>query len=189
MDRLKVIQEKHNELTQIINSEMDLSAGRIMQLADQITEIFLQGGTLAFVGNGGSAAEAIHLAAEFTGHCVLDHKPLNAICLNESQSALTAIANDYGYEFTFSRLVEAHLKSEDVLIVLSTSGTSKNVVNAMQSALKKGVRTLLWTGLNAPLYEGVEIWRAPSSSTPRIQELHLFWGHLLAELIESNFQE
>jgi D-sedoheptulose 7-phosphate isomerase len=188
LEHLNQLIGKYDELISLITKDRDSTSVRITTLAAEVTQCLVAGGTLAFVGNGGSAAEAIHLAAEFTGHCVVDHKPLKAVCLNESQSAITAIANDYGFEFTFSRLVEAYLSEGDVLILLSTSGTSRNITNAIQSALVKKLRIILWTGLSAPEIEGVDVWRAPSISTPRIQELHLFWGHTLAEIVESHFQ-
>lgn len=153
-------------------------------LSQRIADNFTHNQKVAFVGNGGSAAEAMHLAAEFTGKCVLPHKPWPAICLNESQSALTAIANDYGVDYMFSRQVEAHLSKNDILVALSTSGASMNIHRAISSALEIGVECHLWTGALAPDINSVKVWRAPSSSTPRIQEVHLAWGHILAERVE-----
>jgi phosphoheptose isomerase len=114
------------EIQSIVENPASIPADSLSSLAIEILEIFRSGNKIAFVGNGGSAAEAMHLAAEFTGHCVIDHAPLPAMCLNESQSALTAISNEYGQEYMFSRIVEAFLNKGDLLIVLSTSGTSKN---------------------------------------------------------------
>jgi len=158
---------------------------KIVSLANELLVTFTNGSKVAFVGNGGSAAEAMHIAAEFTGKCVLEHRPLDVICLNESQSALTAIANDYGVEYIFSRQVEAHLRENDLLIGLTTSGKSANILKALEAAQEIGVKTMLWTGASTPEIPGVRIWRAPSNSTPRAQEIHLIWGHLLAELVES----
>ena len=158
---------------------------KISSLASEFLDIFKKGNKVAFVGNGGSAAEAMHIAAEFTGKCVFEHRPLEVLCLNESQSALTAIANDYGVEYIFSRQVEAHLKRDDLLIGLTTSGRSANILKALGSAQEIGVKTMLWTGASTPEISGVRIWRAPSNSTPRAQEIHLIWGHLLAELVEA----
>jgi D-sedoheptulose 7-phosphate isomerase len=156
----------------------------LSDLAQQLLEAFKSGNKVAFVGNGGSAAEAIHLAAEFTGKCVVAHAPMPALCLNESQSALTAIANDYGIDQMFSRQVEAHLGSGDILIALSTSGKSPNIVNALSKAVERGVECHLWTGDSDVVLPGVKIWKVPSTSTPRIQEIHLAWGHILAEIVE-----
>jgi D-sedoheptulose 7-phosphate isomerase len=113
---------------------------------------------------------------------------LHAISLNESQSAITAIANDYGFDFVFERLVEAELRKGDLLIALSTSGKSANVLRAINKALAIGVDVHLWTGSSNPDLRGVDIWNCALDSTPRIQELHLIWGHLLAEYVELHFQ-
>jgi D-sedoheptulose 7-phosphate isomerase len=185
--------EKHEiesrilEIQNLVKSQDCFNITDIEELARKITDTFRVGKKIAFVGNGGSAAEAMHLAAEFTGKCVIDHEPLPALCLNESQSALTSIANDYGTNFMFSRLVSAHLDTGDILIALSTSGKSTNILNAIEVGLEKGVEVYLWSGQDATPTVGAKIWRVPSTSTPRIQEVHLMWGHILAELVESNF--
>jgi D-sedoheptulose 7-phosphate isomerase len=97
---------------------------------------------------------------------------------------MTAIANDYGFENIFSRQVEAELSSGDLMIALSTSGKSTNILRALETANKKNVKTYLWTGQNEIKIEGVEIMKAPSNETPRIQEIHLIWGHIVAETVE-----
>lgn len=157
---------------------------RIEKLCTLLISSFLNGNKVAFVGNGGSAAEAIHLAAEFTGKCVIEHEPLPAICLNESQSSITAIANDYGTEHIFSRPAKAYLNHGDILIALSTSGKSQNVINALEVAKAKGAKAILWMGDFEVDLENIDIWKVPSKSTPRIQEIHLAWGHILAEIVE-----
>jgi D-sedoheptulose 7-phosphate isomerase len=154
------------------------------QLAQRVLLAFRSGRVVAFVGNGGSAAEAMHLAAEFTGKCVVPHAPMAALCLNESQSALTSIANDFGVDQMFSRQVEAHLGKDDILIALSTSGRSPNILRALSKAVQLGVECYLWTGNSDIEIDNVTVWKVPSSSTPRIQEIHLAWGHILAEVIE-----
>jgi D-sedoheptulose 7-phosphate isomerase len=168
----------------LLLNDLTFDTSQIARLAESIHEAFLNGKKVAFVGNGGSAAEAMHLAAEFTGKCVTDHAPLPVFCLNESQSALTAIANDYGIDFMFSRQVEAHLQEGDYLIALSTSGKSKNIVKALEVASAKGVIPIIWMGDFDFHVNGVEVWKVPSKQTPRIQEVHLCWGHILAEIIE-----
>jgi D-sedoheptulose 7-phosphate isomerase len=171
----------------LFSDERNFPIDKIENLAKNIIECFNNKGKIAFVGNGGSAAEAIHLAAEFTGKCVISHDPLPALCLNESQSALTAIANDYGVENMFSRLVKAHLHKGDILIAMSTSGESKNILNAIEIAKEKNVHVILWTGNSRKNRNDLEIWNVFSDSTPRIQEIHLTWGHILAEIVEINF--
>jgi D-sedoheptulose 7-phosphate isomerase len=126
----------------------------------------------------------MHLAAEFTGKCVIDHEPFPAICLNESQSSITAVSNDFGFEYVYSRMVQALLNPNDLLIALSTSGKSKNVIKAIESANQLGVHCYLWTGDNVPEIEHTEIWNVPSKETPRIQEVHLMWGHMISEIFE-----
>jgi D-sedoheptulose 7-phosphate isomerase len=178
------IQKRIDDARSVLLNNASFDATRIELLAKSIHMTFESGRKIAFVGNGGSAAEAMHLAAEFTGKCVIDHKPLPAICLNESQSALTAIGNDYGIEFMFSRQVKAHLIAGDLLVALSTSGKSKNILNAITSARELGVQSILWMGDFDVEIEGVDVWKVPSTSTPRIQEIHLIWGHLVAEAVE-----
>ena len=180
-----VIRSRIDEARTLFSSDNSIQIAKLEGLARKIHSIFESGHKIAFVGNGGSAAEAMHLAAEFTGKCVLDHKALPALCLNESQSALTAIANDYGVDFIFSRQVEAHMQSGDLLIAMSTSGKSKNILNAVHAAKEIGVDTVLWMGNFETSLDEVEIWKVPSTSTPRIQEIHLVWGHIVAEAVES----
>lgn len=179
------IKNRVEEARSLFSDEKSLQSTRLLGLARQIHTVFESGHKIAFVGNGGSAAEAMHLAAEFTGKCVIEHKPLPALCLNESQSALTAVANDYGVEYMFSRQVEAHLQQGDLLIAMSTSGKSKNVLNALHTAKDIGVHAILWMGEFEAEISGIEIWKVPSTSTPRIQEIHLAWGHIVAEAVET----
>jgi D-sedoheptulose 7-phosphate isomerase len=176
---------KISDLQKLVANQETFDSEKIVSLAQELHQLFESGQKVAFVGNGGSAAEAMHLAAEFTGKCVLDHRPLPAICLNESQSSLTAIANDYGIEHIFSRQVLAHIKEGDILIALSTSGKSKNILNALEAALKINARAILWMGNFDFSMAGVEVWKVPENSTPRIQEVHLAWGHIVAELVET----
>jgi D-sedoheptulose 7-phosphate isomerase len=165
-------------------NDSTFDAEKIEALTAKILGVFTSGSRIAFVGNGGSAAEAMHLAAEFTGRCVVNHRPLPALCLNESQSALTAIANDFGVDEMFSRQVQAHLRQGDLLIALTTSGKSENIRRAVKSAREKNIDVVVWMGNFDHDFTDVDVWRVPSSSTPRIQEVHLMWGHILAELVE-----
>jgi D-sedoheptulose 7-phosphate isomerase len=185
----------HNQILKRIDAARDLIANdlsfptaEIDALAQKILVAFKNGNKVGFVGNGGSAAEAMHLAAEFTGKCVVPHAAMPAICLNESQSALTAIANDFGVEEMFARQVEAHLGEGDILIALSTSGKSPNILNAVKSGIQKNVDCYMWTGLTDFKIIGARYWEVPSSSIPRIQEIHLIWGHILAEVVELQLQ-
>ena len=161
---------------------------RISTLIESVLQKFNSNSKIAFVGNGGSAAEAMHLAAEFTGRCVINHRPLPALCLNESQSALTAVANDFGVDQIFSRQVQAHLQKGDMLIALTTSGKSENIKSAVRSAKEIGVEVMVWMGDFDFDFTDIEVWQVPSKSTPRIQEVHLMWGHILAEIVESRLE-
>ncbi len=142
-----------------------------------------------FCGNGGSAADSQHLAAELVSKLCYDRPALNAIALTTDTSALTAIGNDYGYIYSFSRQVEAIAKKGDILIGISTSGRSKNVIEAVKSAKDRGVITIGFLG-----EEGRDIGlmvdyqiNVPSSETPKIQEGHIAIGHIICALIEEKF--
>ena len=147
------------------------------------------GGKLMFAGNGGSAAEAQHFSAEMVGRFLIERKPLASVALSTDTSALTAIGNDYGYDQVFSRQVEALGRSGDVLIVLSTSGRSKNILAAMRAAAALGVATIAFTGREPREIGGLAdvVLNVPSSHTPQIQEGHLILGHLLCGLVETQF--
>lgn len=183
------IDNKIAEIRQVWIKYDCFSNKNLERIVDIFSSTLSSGNRVAFIGNGGSASEAMHLAAEFTGRCVVDHKPLPVICLNESQSSITAIGNDYGFEYVFARQVQAHLRSGDLLIALSTSGRSKNILEALRVAVEMKVQTMLWMGDFGVDLPGVEVFKVPSNSTPRIQEVHLAWGHLVAEVIESNIYE
>lgn len=181
--RVRIL-DKSESIRKLLFSDDTFPVEKIEKLIFRLEETFERGGKVAFLGNGGSAAEAMHLAAEFTGKCVIDHEPFPAICLNESQSSITAVANDFGFEYVYSRMVQALLNPNDLLIALSTSGKSMNVIKAIESANQLGVHCYLWTGENVPEVEHTEIWNVPSKETPRIQEVHLMWGHMIAEIFE-----
>jgi D-sedoheptulose 7-phosphate isomerase len=142
--------------------------------------------TVLFCGNGGSAADAQHLAAELSGRYYLDRKPLDAEALHVNTSYLTATANDFGFDHVYSRLVEAKGKKGDVLVALSTSGNSANVVNAVKQARKQGLVTIGFTGKNAGQIDDHcdVLIKIPSTDTPRIQELHILLGHIICEIVE-----
>ena len=174
-----------DSLASITSSNSDLIAPKLEALTMQIKSAFDSGNKVFIFGNGGSAAEATHIAAEFTGHCVLDHKPWPVLSLNDSVSALTAISNDYGLDQVFLRQIEAFGKKGDVAIGLSTSGTSPNVRSALDFAAEIGIYTSLWTCNR--LKEDINydiVLKAGTSSTPRAQEAHLFWGHVISEYLE-----
>jgi D-sedoheptulose 7-phosphate isomerase len=156
-------------------------------LTIQCMQAISTGGQIFFMGNGGSAAEATHIAAEFVSKCCVDHAPWPAMALNDSISVITAIGNDYGFEEIFSRQINAFADAKSVVIGLSTSGKSRNVLRALEAAKDMGAFTSLWTSQQCPKDMKFFIDNkliAPTSSTPRAQEVHLLWGHSLAEVIE-----
>lgn len=156
------------------------------RLAEDLVRCITDGNKVLIFGNGGSAAEASHFAAELVSKCSRDHAPWPAMCLTDSSSILTAIANDYGYEKVFQRQVQAHLKSGDVVVGLSTSGKSKNVLLALEHSAMSAAPTYLLTGpqRNLEISDGVTSIHANLEDTPRVQELHLVWIHLLSEFCE-----
>jgi len=146
------------------------------------------GRKLLLFGNGGSAADCQHIAADFVGRLALDRRALPAIALTVNTSSLTAIANDYGFERVFSRQLEALGRPGDVAIGVSTSGNSPNVLKGIATARKMGLKTIAFTGTPGGKLcklRGLDCCvRAPSSSTPRIQECHILIGHIISEIVE-----
>ena len=152
-----------------------------------LTNAFRTGNKVLFCGNGGSAADAQHLAAELSGRFYLDREPLFAEALQVNTSFLTAVANDYHYDETFARMVRASGREGDVLILLSTSGNSPNILRAAEDARTIGLTTVGITGSDGgQLSKHCDlILRMPSSDTPRIQEASLLSGHIICELVEA----
>ena len=160
---------------------------RIQQAADVITASLRDGGKIHFCGNGGSAADAQHLAAELSGRFYFDRPPLNAEALHCNTSYLTAVGNDYGYDLIFSRLLRGTAKAGDVIVGISTSGNSKNILNAFEVAKEMGVKIVAMTGeTGGKMKECADILlNVPSTDTPRIQESHIMIGHIICELVET----
>jgi D-sedoheptulose 7-phosphate isomerase len=160
----------------------------IEKVVQVITEAFQQGHAVYFCGNGGSAADAQHLAAEFSGSFYKDRKALPSEALHCNTSYLTAVANDYSYDVIYARLIEGIAKKGDVLIGLSTSGNSANILRAFEKAAELGVITIGMTGASGGKMKDQcnYLINVPSSDTPRIQESHILIGHILCELTEKN---
>ncbi|MBT8421269.1 MAG: SIS domain-containing protein [Gammaproteobacteria bacterium] len=156
-------------------------------LADHMAGCFHSGGKILFMGNGGSAADCQHLAAEFVVRYKSERQPLAAMALTVDTSILTAHANDYGYSSVFTRQVQALCRPEDLIIGLSTSGNSPNVIDAMAAGKKIGARTWGWSGQSGGKLAGIAdyVLRIPHTETARIQEAHLFIGHWLCEELEN----
>jgi len=154
--------------------------------ADALISAYSAGHKALFFGNGGSAADAQHLAAEFLGRYLREREPLPALALHANSSALTAIANDYGYEFVFARQLQALAVRGDVAVGISTSGNSPNVIEAMACARRLGLVTIALTGSSGGRLRGLVdiLIAAPSEDTPRIQECHILAGHALCDAVE-----
>lgn len=161
-------------------------APAIARAAEAIAACFRAGGKVLLAGNGGSAADAQHIAAEWCGRLSRERAALPAIALTANTSDLTALGNDYGFERIFARLVEAHGRAGDVLIAISTSGNSPNVLAAVEAAKARAMRTVALTGRRGGrLAQAVELpLVVPSDDTQRIQESHIAIGHVLAELVD-----
>ncbi len=178
------LETRIQSISNLVGNIQTFPKQQLIELAQIIVKTFTLEKKIAFVGNGGSAAEASHIAAEFVGKCVNNHAPLPAISLNDSQSIITAVGNDFGFHEIFARQALALLNEGDVLVALSTSGTSKNILKALSAAKSNGVFTVLWSGeCSTPADVDLHM-KVPSKSTPRIQEIHLMWGHLIAEIVE-----
>jgi len=158
----------------------------IAAVTEILIEVLRKGNKPILFGNGGSAADAQHIAAEFVGRFAFDRPALPALALSVNTSCVTAIANDYGFDVVFARQIEALGRPGDVAIGISTSGNSRNVIQAMAVAKKIGLHTVALTGASGgELKPAVDhCLRAPSDETPRIQECHILIGHIISELVE-----
>ncbi len=160
---------------------------KIEKAADMITASLKGGGKIHFCGNGGSAADAQHLAAELSGRFYYDRPPLNAEALHCNSSYLTAVGNDYGYEHIFARLMRGTGHKGDVLVGISTSGNSKNILYAYDVCKELGISIISMTGATGGKMKEASdlLLNVPSTDTPRIQESHIMIGHIICELVES----
>jgi D-sedoheptulose 7-phosphate isomerase len=181
----------HQRITQSIEVKAKLLSddtilSAVEEIVHSIVSAFRSNQKLLLCGNGGSAADALHLAAEFSGRYYLDRKPLNAEALNVNAAALTAVSNDYSFELLFARLLESKAVSGDVLWLFSTSGNSENIINAALKAREIGIVTIAFTGKSGGRLSGLcdLSVKVPSEDTPRIQEAHMLLGHIICELVE-----
>ncbi|MBK9257916.1 MAG: SIS domain-containing protein [Saprospiraceae bacterium] len=170
---------------EILNDENVIS--EILNQTNILVETLKSGNRIFLCGNGGSAADAQHIAAELSGRFYKDRRALPAEALHVNSSFTTAIGNDYGFDHIYARALEAQGRKGDVLIAISTSGNSQNVINAIELALKSEIQVLGWTGKSGGKMNAVckNILKIPSDDTPRIQECHIFVGHLMCEQIEN----
>ena len=185
MNKIKEIIHASIEVKQQLSQNEGLLA-TIGNVVDIIANAFQKGNRLYFCGNGGSAADAQHLAAEFSGRFYTHRKALPAEALHCNTSYLTAVANDYGYEVVYSRIIDGIGQAGDVLIGLSTSGNSKNIINAFERAREKKMITVGFTGSSGGAMKPCSDYLIPmpSMDTPRIQESHIMIGHIICQLVE-----
>jgi D-sedoheptulose 7-phosphate isomerase len=182
LDRIKAIWDEHLEIAKALSA----LAPNVSNAVDLIYSSLAAGGQLLIAGNGGSAADAQHIAAELTGRFLLERRPFRALALHTNSSSLTAIGNDYGYEHVFARELTAHARPGDVLLAISTSGNSRNVLLAIEAARKCKVSVIGLTGeTGGKMKPECDLCLCvPTKSTPRMQEMHITIGHTICELLE-----
>jgi D-sedoheptulose 7-phosphate isomerase len=188
MDKVKdIIESSINVKQAILHNEELLST--VNAIVDVITTSLRKNGRIYFCGNGGSAADAQHLAAEFSGRFYADRKALPAEALHTNTSYLTAVANDYSFDVVYARLIEGIGFKGDVLVGLSTSGNSANIVKAFEVAKEKEIITIGFTGLSGGTMKSLSdyLLNIPSTDTPRIQESHIMLGHIICQLVEEKY--
>ena len=184
-DKIKsIIDASISTKQKILNNDEFIK--KIENAVDVIVHALEKGNRIWFCGNGGSAADAQHLAAEFSGRFYKNRKALPAEALHCNTSYLTAVANDYGYDVIYSRLIDGVSNEGDVLVGLSTSGNSPNILKAFETAREKKVATIGFTGVTGGKMKDVSdhLFNVPSTDTPRIQESHIMIGHIICELAE-----
>lgn len=181
----EIIQSSIDVKAQVLDNENLLT--NIRKAADVIIDCYRNDGKVLFCGNGGSAADAQHLAAELSGRFYYDRAPLNAEALHVNTSFLTAVGNDYSFDEVYARMIYAAGKSGDILVALSTSGNSPNILKAASAAREKGLIVVGLTGASGGKLNSLcdLLLNIPSTDTPRIQESHIMMGHIICELVES----
>lgn len=183
------IQQEADELIAAVTYVKENLGVHVQELADQIIKAFKNGNQVILMGNGGSAGDAQHIAAEFVGRFKKERKSFPALALNTNTSTVTAVGNDYGYDAVFSRQIDGFARKGDVVIGISTSGNSKNVQLAMELAKQRGCYTAALLGKDGGTIKDVVdlpiIVKWPN--TPRVQECHIFIGHSVCDLVDRAF--
>lgn len=188
--------ERERQLARLVDDHIGVIAAwrqeglaEVAKFADYCLQGLKQGRTIFFMGNGGSAADSQHLAAEFVGRFVKERQGLPAVALTTDTSILTAVGNDYGFDTIFARQIEALVRTGDVVVGLSTSGNSPNVVQAFEAAKRMGAATIGLTGRSGGKMAAIcdLCIRVPAEATARIQEIHILIGHLVCQLVDEEF--
>ncbi|MGB6198915.1 MAG: SIS domain-containing protein [Candidatus Acidiferrales bacterium] len=182
VDRIKSIWGEHLEVANALPG----LASAVSNAIDIIYTSMVAGGLLILAGNGGSAADAQHIAAELTGRFFIERRPFRALALHGNSSSVTAVGNDYGFEHVFARELNAHARPGDVLLAISTSGNTLNILRAIEAARQCKVKVIGMTGESGgKMATACDLClRVPSKSTPRIQEMHITIAHTICELLE-----
>lgn len=190
MQQIKKIIQESIDLKQALLQDASMLQ-HIEEINDYLVRLFHNKGKALFCGNGGSASDAQHLAAEFTGRFYLEREPLFAEALHVNTSFLTAVSNDYGYEEAYARMVRAAGREGDILFALSTSGNSPNIIRTIEDARKIGMKIVGLTGQSGGKMHDMCDWllNVPSTNTPRIQEAHILLGHVICEMVEARVFE
>ena len=184
-DRISQLMQASIEVKQQTLADPNIIA-TVEKVVQVMVEALRADKKILFCGNGGSAADAQHIAAELSGRFYHDREPLYAEALHVNTSYLTAVANDYGYDYVYSRLVKAKGRPGDVLVGISTSGNSNNIIAALEVAKAQGMTTVSMTGATGGNMRDASdlLLNVPSKDTPRIQEVHILLGHIICELVE-----
>jgi D-sedoheptulose 7-phosphate isomerase len=179
---LKEFEESISVKKRFVNDNADT----IIEVSNLIADTFNRGGKLLLFGNGGSAADASHIAAEFVNRFKMERPAFPAIALNTDMAVLTSIANDYSYDSVFERQLKALGQAGDVVIAISTSGSSPNVIKAVEAAKRKKIKTIAFTGEKGDRLASLSdyVFAIPSNNTPRIQETHITLAHVLCQMVE-----
>ncbi len=181
--------DEHLNVITLLNNNSDFIEN-IVKISNILAEAFKSGKKLLICGNGGSAADSQHIATEFVSRFLLERRALNAEALTVNTSTLTAVGNDYCFDKIFSRQVEAKGNKGDILLAISTSGSSKNIIETVKAAKAIGMKTIGFTGniKNNLLFQLADYCvSVPSNSTPRIQEAHILIAHIICEIVEKEF--
>ncbi len=183
------VQQQADQLIQAISYVKENLAASVEELAAKVTEAFKKGNKVILMGNGGSAADAQHIAAEFVGRFKKERPSLPALALNTNSSTLTAIGNDYSYDVVFSRQIDGFAKEGDVVIGISTSGNSKNIYLALGLAKRKGCFTAAFLGKDGGILKGMCDLPlvVACNDTPHIQACHIFMAHCMCDLVDQAF--
>ena len=190
MTATKIINDIFEEHKNLIDVSQKNLIPKIIEASEIISKTLNEKNTIFWCGNGGSASDAQHIAAEFVGRFTVNRKSLNSISLNTDTSVLSCIANDFGYDKIFSRQLEGLARNNDLLVCLSTSGNSQNIFNALEFARKNNIKSISFLGKDGGKCLNMSDCQIiiPSNNTARIQELHITIGHILCYLVEKNLE-